>query len=49
MGKIDGVTADKALASDLTDKEDSVLGANAGTKLVQNTPVIANRKNDEED
>ena len=49
MGKIAGVTADKALASDLTNKEDSVLGANAGTKLVQSTPVIANRKNDEED
>ena len=49
MSKINGVTADKALASDLTNKEDSVLGANAGTKFVQNIPVIANRKNDEED
>ena len=49
MGRVAGVEANKELASDFSNKEDSVLGANAGTKLVQNTPVIVNRKNDEED
>lgn len=49
MTKIDGPDADKALTSDLTDKENTILGPNSGIKLIQSTPVIANRKNDEED